>query len=81
VLAEGFDPQRPGTPGSGITSRLYHSVVFDPVNERLVVYGGMYRTESPELIWVQADDVLAFDPVTRDWIILLEASKVQPPPP
>jgi hypothetical protein len=31
-------------------------------------------------MWVQADDVLAFDPVTREWTVLLEAHEVRPAP-
>jgi hypothetical protein len=41
-------------------------MVYDPVNERLVVYGGVVKPEP--------DDVLAFDMRTREWTVLLEPS-------
>jgi hypothetical protein len=47
-------------------------MVFDPVNERLVVYGGFLTAAEPE---VELDDVLAYDTKTREWTVLLEASQ------
>ena len=47
-------------------------LVYDPVNERLVVYGGGLRMSNGS---VSADDVLAFDTRTREWTVLLEASE------
>jgi hypothetical protein len=52
-------------------------MVHDPVNERLVVYGGSIWTGSD---LVAPDDVLAFDTRTREWTVLLEASPAQPAP-
>jgi hypothetical protein len=52
-------------------------MVYDPVNERLVVYGGTVWTGSG---LVSPDDVLAFDTRTREWTVLLEASPAQPAP-
>ena len=79
VLMQGFDP---GQPGGG--NRDTPSLVYDSVNKRLVVYGG--RHPSADLnsegspVWVRANDVLTFDPVTREWTVLLPASVVQPEP-
>jgi len=52
-------------------------MVSDPVNERLVVYGGTVYT-SKETGLVSPDDVLAFDTRTREWTLLLAASSGQP---
>ncbi len=46
-------------------------MVYDPVNERLVVYGGFLTAAEPE---VELDDVLAFDTRSREWTVLLEPS-------
>ena len=77
ILDDGFDPRRGEDLGTGPTSRLLHSMVDDPVNERLVVCGGLYRTPGG---WVTANDVLAFDPATGEWTVLLEASEVRGEP-
>ena len=66
-----------GAFATGRTARLGHWMVFDPVNDQIVVYGGEYRTQA-DGYWVQADDVLAFDLATRQWTVLLEASQVEP---
>jgi hypothetical protein len=59
--------------------RQMPSMVYDPVNERLVVYGGsVYASEESKL--VSPDDVLAFDTKTREWTVLLEASQPVTPP-
>jgi hypothetical protein len=52
-------------------------MVYDPVNERLVVYGGTVWTGSG---LVSPDDVLAFDTRTREWTVLVEASPAEPAP-
>jgi len=68
----------PPSDGCGIRPecRNLHSMVYDAVNERLVVYGGNVHTgaESPGW-WGPSDDVLAFDTRTREWTVLLEASQ------
>ena len=52
-------------------------MVYDPVNERLVVYGGTeYLPLEPGSM--DPDDVLAFDTRTREWTVLLEASEPAP---
>ena len=58
--------------------RVQPSMVYDPINERLVVYGGNVHT-APEW-WGPSDDVVAFDTRTREWTVLLEASEGQPAP-
>lgn len=85
VLAEGWDPDQPGG-GDSFSPRYTDlqgpSFVYDPVNKRLIVYGGTYPTEDLDgeglPVWVRANDVLAFDPVTRQWSLLLPASVVEP---
>jgi len=53
-------------------NRVHHSVDYDPVNGRLVVYGGTYGTEGG---LVKADDVWAFDLATEGgWSSCLGAS-------
>lgn len=59
---------RPGALPYSPTARLGHWLVYDSSNERLVVIGGNYRLGSG---WVEADDVLGFDPTSREWIVLL----------
>ena len=51
-------------------------MVYDPVNERLMVYGGFLTAAEPE---VELDDILAFDTRTREWTVLLEASQPATP--
>jgi hypothetical protein len=56
--------------------RMNHSMVYDPVNERLVVYGGNVHIAADP--WMAAsDDVLAFDTRSREWTVLLAASDGQ----
>jgi hypothetical protein len=72
-----------GTPSEGALDacagrrecRLNHSMVYDPVNERFIVYGGrVLSAADPD---ARSDDVLAFDTRSRDWTILLAASDGQ----
>jgi hypothetical protein len=53
-------------------------MVYDPVNERLVVYGGSVYTD--DMGWVDPDDVLALDTRTREWTVLLEPGNGRPQP-
>lgn len=57
---------------TGPAARMGHWMVYDSTNARLVVYGAWSNL---------ADDVLAFDPATRQWTALLETSHVRPTPP
>ena len=50
------------------------SMVYDPVNERLVVYGETVRTTDGSTA-ASPDDVLAFDTRTREWTVLLEIDR------
>jgi hypothetical protein len=55
-------------------SRMEHHMVYDPINERIVVYGGVVPiTYDPW--WVSTDDVPAFDVRTRAWTQLLAPSR------
>lgn len=77
TLWPGDDPVQPEGIPTGSLIRFYHTVVYDPINQRLVVYGGQHPT-SDSTVWVGSDDVLAFDPATRQWSVLLEAGTMQP---
>ncbi len=83
VLRRGTDPGSMANLSTGSTARIGHSMVYDAINQRIVVYGGMYRTSNPETdrMWVESDDVLAFDAATHKWTTLLSASRVAPPGP
>ncbi len=65
---------RSGDVPVGLTARIGHWMVYDSTNARLVVYGA-YRADTG---WVRADDLQAFDPVTREWTVLLEAGELRP---
>jgi hypothetical protein len=75
IILEGFVPGADLCDGPRCT--WLPTMVYDPVNERLVVYGGSHPTADG---WAQGDDVLAFDLATREWTVLLEASHAQPSP-
>ena len=62
-----------GTCASRPECRRMDQMVYDPVNERLVVYGGTEYCRSTGVM--DPDDVLAFDTRTREWTVLLEASE------
>jgi hypothetical protein len=67
------DPAMPDEWTAG-TARVGHWMVYDSVNERLVVYGGWARRLN-DWVQVEADDVLAFDPAAGTWTVLLEPSE------
>ncbi len=62
--------QGPDTLASDPGPRLHHWLVFDSVNERILVAGGERDTGG----WVAANDVWAFDTATRRWTELLAPS-------
>lgn len=66
---------QPGSYPNSPTARMGHWMVYDSSNERLVVIGGGHRLSSG---WVEADDVLGFDPTSREWIVLVEPLNVRP---
>ena len=53
------------------SARLGGSIVYDPVNRRIVLFGG--RAFMPDGFLTAWDDVWAFDPLTGEWMVLLEA--------
>jgi hypothetical protein len=53
--------------------RLGRQMVYDPVNERLVAYGGMLYTTCT---WEAADDMWAFDMATRSWTLVVPPTPV-----
>jgi hypothetical protein len=62
-----------GVCGAHPECRQSPEMVYDPVNERLVVYGG-------DTLITGSDDVLAFDTRTRTWTVLLAATDGKPAP-
>jgi hypothetical protein len=69
----------PGACGTRPECRQAPDMLYDSVNERLIVYGGSVYT-SAETGWVDPDDLLAFDTRTHEWTVLLEPGKAQPGP-
>jgi hypothetical protein len=66
-----------GACGTRPECRQYPDMIFDSVNERLVVYGGdVWGEEQADV----NDELLAFDAANHEWITLLEASTGQPTP-
>jgi hypothetical protein len=53
---------------TGPLHRFQHAIVYDPVNERLVLYGGEARMPAG---WRRLRDVWAFDPQTGTWTELV----------
>lgn len=61
---ESDPPLRPNDP----THRQAVSLVYDPVNQRVVAVGGIRRSADT---WFVADDLIAFDLTARTWLELL----------
>ncbi len=53
--------------------RWDHAFVYDAVNDRLVLVGGVARMDE-EVVWVPIDDVWAYQPATEQWTNLLPPS-------
>lgn len=68
------EPSGPDGMPLGPRARLGHWMVYDALNERIVVAGGQYRTKEG---WVRADDVWGFDPAKEEWVQLLAPSRVE----
>jgi hypothetical protein len=60
-----------GDTGEGPLNRVGHTIVYDPSNARIVLYGGQARL--PEG-WATQDDMWAFHPATGQWQVLVEPS-------
>jgi Galactose oxidase, central domain len=67
-------PSGEGREGPGPLDRDYHAMVYDPTNERLVVYGGLASLVGARE-WQAMDEVWAFDVATREWTRLLAPSR------
>jgi hypothetical protein len=67
-----------GDCGTRPECRQMPDLIYDSVNERLIVYGGSVYTSDAG--WVDPGDLLAFDATTNEWITLLEATPRQPNP-
>lgn len=70
VLFGGSPEGAPESCGTGPECREMPRMVYDSVNERLVVFGGYVWTPAGE-VW--PDDLRAFDARTGTWTVLLEA--------
>ncbi|HEY6058501.1 MAG TPA: hypothetical protein VIV06_10740 [Candidatus Limnocylindrales bacterium] len=66
----------PGACGTRPECRQLPQMVFDPVNEQLVVYGGMVNTGCG---WEAPDDIRAFEVTTRSWTLVLPSTPAPPP--
>ena len=72
TLYETPNPDQPGACSTRPECRYAHRMVYDPVNERLIVYGGVIETANGQ---IDPDDVLAFDTRTGEWTVLLDESQ------
>jgi hypothetical protein len=66
----------PGACDTRPECRTGSRVVYDPLNERLVTYGGEAYTMC---LWESPDDVWAFDLATRSWTLVVPPTPVPPP--
>jgi hypothetical protein len=66
-VAEGAGWPR-GPWGTGPLKRTGHSLVYDPVNQRILVFGGTWQTTNGEK---RTDDVWAYDAPTNTWTELV----------
>jgi hypothetical protein len=67
-----------GTCGIRPECRQVPDMVFDPVNERMIVYGGSAYTSDDG--WVDPGDLSALDVRTRTWTLLLAPTGGRPGP-
>jgi hypothetical protein len=70
------DGDVPGACGTRPECRLGRAMVYDAVNERLVVYGGQLPTTCA---WETADDMWAFDMASRSWTLVVPPTPAPPP--
>jgi hypothetical protein len=73
TLFETPSGDQPGACGTRPECRLGRQMVYDPVNGRLVAYGGNVYTTCT---WEAADDMWAFDMATRSWTLVLPPTPV-----
>jgi hypothetical protein len=59
--------------GTGPLSRTGHSLVYDPVNRRILVFGGSWQTDEGA---TQTGDVWAYDVPTNTWTELVPPAPV-----
>jgi hypothetical protein len=57
---------------------MHNRLLYDPINEHIVLVGGDVRVPDP-VIWAPRDDVWAFDARTREWMELLPSAARQSP--
>jgi hypothetical protein len=68
-----YEPQPGDSPGDeiGPLDRWNHGVVADPINDRIVVFGGDRFVTYLDEPGRKAHDIWAFNPTTREWTLLL----------
>lgn len=59
----------------GSLARMGHTMVYDPVNKRVVLMGGAHRTDDPDRIWRPATDVVAYKFATDKWMKLVRSAR------
>jgi hypothetical protein len=76
ILWESSSKIGPYGVGTGPHHRLGDAIVYDPTNERIIVFGGDARLPSTDdnTDWVSMDDVWAFNTGTGTWTELLAPS-------
>lgn len=76
TLFETPPEDEPGACGTRPECRMGRQIVYDPVNARLVAYGGTVYTTCA---WQAPDDMSAFDMATRLWTLVVPPTPVPPP--
>jgi len=66
---------QPAACGTRPECRQLPFMIYDPVNERLVAYGGTLYTTCT---WESPDDMSAFDMATRSWTLVVPSTPVPP---
>lgn len=62
---------RPEALPRGSLARMGHTLVYDPVNKRVVLVGGAFRTKA----WRPATDVVAYRLATNKWMKLVRSAR------
>jgi hypothetical protein len=58
----------------GPLNRVNHTVVYDPTNHRVIVFGGYARMLDQDPFWVGMDDAWVFDSSSGTWTEILASS-------
>jgi hypothetical protein len=76
LYESGASAGEPVTCGPRPECRQMPRMIYDPVNERLLVYGGSYYAGCT---WETPDDVWAFDPASLTWTLVLPPTPAPSP--